>query len=1272
MDKMKDYRQLIKELPSRTIVCAFGEFNPPTTGHELLVKTVNKLAEQRNSDHVIFTSPSKNNSLLEEKKSQYLKLMFPTTKFKLSESKVSSIKSLSERYKNIVVVTGSEQSTDLKKVLKEYTNIEVISITEKDPDALDSKMKSYATKGIYEEFKKKLPSTIRELDARRLMNDMRETMGLDSVKEQIVLVKDKLRDDYFRGEVFNVGDIVESNGVKYTIAKRGSNHLLLKESSGALVSKWIHDVQPTEEKEMNEDLTDKTIKVTDKIKVARIIATMLGVDNAEASSNPENLVNTALRKVRSKSLNPESLAIINKMMHLAAEVGIEYDNNLVPTKLKEGTIQTNGTSQLDTPVDAPKVVKKIEKKAKAQDKLPIKFTDFTKNLYNKEPDPEPVGPESQADTAKGNESDIDADFDTKQMDKKEVGHTLVSPGGQDNLRRRKVKYQMGEQKGPYEMEGGHENTAQHIMNAPSKEHGVKSKKLAKSFLDRMQDMSESNELSEVSSALLDRYKAGAKKSADDLTAQGNHKKSADRWMGVMKATGKQIDKTTAGIKKALNKEEKDIDAKAITKQELAHKKNKGGFKGFMIANLQRKVEEGYGRNKDYSHGFASPHAPNLSARGHREDDEGWDREPKHKQADVPHAVHINGKKWKSFGSQSHASNVAKKIKGATIHKEEVELEEATTGATKVVHTRTGADGAKYHIMQDSPTDYSVHREHNGKTKHIDTYGSLHRAKSVLDNEVKEETIIEDAYKDAEGHLDKADKAQRNKDMFSHHMHMADHHDSLSQWHDSKGRSSAAEKHANKAADHEEMAHAAKKIREEVELEEAQTPQQKMDFEKMMKGAMSRDSYNTKWKKPLKSVSKVVYGKNVKEEVELTESHAELSKHISDFSKGVKSSSAKQSTYKRDNKPIHNMKHVETDADHHAVFKHLQKMGYKKTSGYDPKPHEFSMTHNHESMTTKSDPVHHASGVSAHIEKEHGGKTKVHFTHRNIKEELEESMTDSWKNVQSMDKGSLAKGKEEAKKHLEYLKAVHAHHKKFGNDTLSVRKKIEGINRSRLAESEQELDELKKKIECPTCVDGKCQCPPDEKEKAIDSTQINKPFDPFFEEVEEKELDLSDKEIDQMIDKLEDEDLLEAYDEDELSLIDEETGEELEQHPDEDKISIMEVLSRTERMKAKFRLRRTASKRARSTKIALKRYSSTETVNKRARRLAIMLMKKRMLRGRNPSQVSVGEKERIEKAISKRKTIITRIASKLVSRIRKVEKARMSHSKFTKGSSNVSF
>ena len=253
MDRMKDYRQLIKELPSTTLVCAFGDFDPPTTAHELLVKTVNRLSEQKNTDHVIYAS-TKDSLIQEEKKEQYLRLMFPRTKFKsVNESKINNLlEELGKKYKKIVIVTGSEQVDKLKKLVKENTSIQIIPITEKNPDANFAKMKQLASKGLYEEFKKKLPSNIRELDSRRLMNDVRHGLGLDPIKENLILVKDKLREQYFRGEIFNEGDSVESNGELYTIVKRGSNHLLLKEQSGNLVSKWIKDVKPKEEKEMKE------------------------------------------------------------------------------------------------------------------------------------------------------------------------------------------------------------------------------------------------------------------------------------------------------------------------------------------------------------------------------------------------------------------------------------------------------------------------------------------------------------------------------------------------------------------------------------------------------------------------------------------------------------------------------------------------------------------------------------------------------------------------------------------------------------------------------------------------------------------------------------------------------------------------------------------------------------------------------------------------------------------------------------------------------------
>ena len=52
-------------------------------------------------------------------------------------------------------------------------------------------------------------------------------------------------------------------------------------------------------------------------------------------------------------------------------------------------------------------------------------------------------------------------------------------------------------------------------------------------------------------------------------------------------------------------------------------------------------------------------------------------------------------------------------------------------AGKVVFRGTGADGSTYKIIQSSPTDFMIHA--NGR--HIDTYGSLQRAMSVLKNEV---------------------------------------------------------------------------------------------------------------------------------------------------------------------------------------------------------------------------------------------------------------------------------------------------------------------------------------------------------------------------------------------------------------------------------------------------------------------------------------------------------------------------------------------------------
>jgi hypothetical protein len=676
MDKMKDYKQLIRELPSSTIVCAVGEFNPPTVGHELLVKTVKKLAEQKSSAHVIYTSPSKNSLIQEDKKEHYLNLMFPKTKFKsLNESNLQEvITELHKKYKKIILVVGTEQITEMRKL----QNVELIPV-DKDPEADNTKMKQFASKGIYENFKKKLPSTIRDIDGKRLMNEMRTGLGLEPIKEQIVLVKDKLREKYFRGEIFNEGDIVESNGEKFTIVKRGSNHLLLKESTGKLISKWIQDVKPTEEKEMNE------------------------------------------------------------------------------SKLTEAPIQPNGTDKIDTKTSEPTsdVGKFPEKTVK---KGMITFYNYTKAQKIKEQ-------HSMSDNKKDNESDHDYENQIKVtgIDQSEVGHTLVAVGGQDNLRRRKVKYKLGEEvtENPAAKELAKANLAA--------KHAKEKESLASKHEQEKESMKES---------ALERFRAA----------------SAER--------------------------EKKHD------------------------EIERKRKEDAAQGKE-----------NMSG---------------------------------------------------------------------------AIDRLEKQLKQESPTTLS---------------------KKPFDPFFEEEELEERA-----------------------------------------------------------------KIR--------------------------RKFINGEW---------VVDLKNTVDE------------------------------------------------------------NYDQT------------------------------------------------------------------------------------------------------------------------------------IEVAT------------PQTAIETSE---------------EDDIDDKEIEAMIGNLSDEEIMDEYGEDELGLVDDETGEEIPKSPEEDALdehAIMEVLSRIERMKAKFRIRRTAAKRERATKIALKRYSNTATINKRARRLAIKLMKQRLLRGRDVSKLSVGEKERIERALEQRKALIGRIATRLAPRVRKVEKARMSHTKYTQGS-----
>lgn len=164
-----------------------------------------------------------------------------------------------------------------------------------------------------------------------------------------------------------------------------------------------------------------------------------------------------------------------------------------------------------------------------------------------------------------------------------------------------------------------------------------------------------------------------------------------------------------------------------------------------------------------------------------------------------------------------------------------------------------------------------------------------------------------------------------------------------------------------------------------------------------------------------------------------------------------------------------------------------------------------------------------------------------------------------------------------------------------------------------------------------------------------------------EDDDNDDIDMSDDDINDMIDGMSDDDYYEAYDDDELHMIDADTGDHIGCIKEE---LINEVLSRAERIKAKVRFARSESKRERRIQIALRTRSSNTVINKRARRLAVNLMKQKLAR-KPLNKLTVGEKERIERIIASRKGTINRIAMKLAPKIKKIETDRLTHKTFTK-------
>ena len=257
------------EVRGDTAVFTFGRFNPPTTGHEKLIDALAR-EQKKNTGAPMYVFPShsndpKKNPLPHALKIAYMKKMFRKYSKNIAVSSARNVFEVAtflhnKGHRAVVMVVGSDRVAEFTRLLNEYNgvqgkhgyydfdNIEVKSAGERDPDADDvsgmsaSKMRAAAVEGDYDSFKQGLPSGFK--DGERLFRDVRKNMG---IREERMMGEldfyEEIRDDYLTGKIWNVGDIIEANGLSGEVVRKGTNYISFMTEDGKVHKAWLSDVR---------------------------------------------------------------------------------------------------------------------------------------------------------------------------------------------------------------------------------------------------------------------------------------------------------------------------------------------------------------------------------------------------------------------------------------------------------------------------------------------------------------------------------------------------------------------------------------------------------------------------------------------------------------------------------------------------------------------------------------------------------------------------------------------------------------------------------------------------------------------------------------------------------------------------------------------------------------------------------------------------------------------------------------------------------------------
>jgi len=280
--------QPAEELPPLTVV--FGRFNPPTVGHEKLLKSAKRISA--GGDIKIYPSRSqdpKKNPLDPNTKVSYMKKMFPEFEENIiNDEEMKTIFNVlvtanEDGYNNVNIVVGSDRQAEFENLAQKYNGdlynfdlIRVVSAGVRDADAEGvegmsaSKMRKAVLDDDFKSFRRGTPKTLDDGETQALFNAVRQGMGVkkSKVKKESFALWEiapkcdmrNLRENYIKGRIFRIGDRVENlnTGLIGEVMRRGTNHLICVTEEGYMFKSWIKDVMEYTEVKMDSPMRDRT------------------------------------------------------------------------------------------------------------------------------------------------------------------------------------------------------------------------------------------------------------------------------------------------------------------------------------------------------------------------------------------------------------------------------------------------------------------------------------------------------------------------------------------------------------------------------------------------------------------------------------------------------------------------------------------------------------------------------------------------------------------------------------------------------------------------------------------------------------------------------------------------------------------------------------------------------------------------------------------------------------------------------------------------------